>query len=122
MSDRVADKFATFVAQPEPLIAVTVRPAGSASVTVTDPNEAAVPTFVTTTVYVSPTSPCVKLPVCDLRTARSAKAVAAVTVKLLEEVAVPPNVATATDPEVAPAGTVAVICVVESMLNAALMP
>ena len=44
------------------------------------------------------------------------------TVKLLALVAVPPSVWTRTKPEVAPAGTVAVICAVESMVKDALTP
>src|SRR5437899_2920698 len=45
-----------------------------------------------------------------------------VTAKLLELVAVPPSVATARCPAVAFVGTVAVICVVEFIVNAALVP
>src|ERR1039458_5248175 len=44
------------------------------------------------------------------------------TVKLLALAAVPPSVWSWTRPEVAPAGTVAVICAVESMVKDALTP
>src|ERR1035441_8217285 len=53
--------------------------------------------------------------------ARSA-ALALPTVKLPALAAVPPSDWTWIRPEVAPAGTVAVICVVESMVNDALVP
>jgi hypothetical protein len=46
----------------------------------------------------------------------------AVTVKLPELVAVPPGVVTAHWPELAPDGTVAVICVAESTVNVAVVP
>jgi hypothetical protein len=47
LSDRVHVRFARFVVQPVPLIVVAINPAGSESVTVMDPDEAAFPTLVT---------------------------------------------------------------------------
>ena len=66
-------------------------------------------------------SPWAKLPVWVVLMARSGP-VELPTVKLLELVAVPPSVWTWIKPEVAPAGTVATICVVEPMVKAALVP
>src|SRR5262249_13997126 len=56
-SERVHVSVARFAVQPDPPIAVALNPAGRASVTVTVPAEAPVPTLVTMTVNVSPTSP-----------------------------------------------------------------
>jgi hypothetical protein len=47
LSEREQVKLARFVVQPVPLIVVAIRPAGSESVTVMDPDEAAFPTLVT---------------------------------------------------------------------------
>ena len=48
-------------------MAVAVKPAGNASVTVTAPTVGAVPILLTVMVYVAPTVwPCVKLPACVL--------------------------------------------------------
>src|SRR5262249_29601239 len=58
------------VAPPE--IAVAVRPEGRVSTAVRGPDVVPVPEFVAVIVYVSPTSPCVKFPVCDFATVRSA--------------------------------------------------
>ena len=55
--------------------------------------------------------------VCDEGDADTAKSGAAVTVKLLDEVAVPPGVVTAIGPVVAPLGTVAVICESDPTVN-----
>src|ERR1051325_11663316 len=56
---------------PVPLIAVAVSPVGSVSTTLTAPEVDPAPEFVTVMVYVAPTCPCVKLPVCDFDTVKS---------------------------------------------------
>src|SRR4051812_38093242 len=61
-SERVQVKFVILKDQPEPLIAVAVRPSGRESVTVIVPEEALGPTFTTVIVHVSPRSPWVKFP------------------------------------------------------------
>src|ERR1017187_3428902 len=66
-------------------------------------------------------SPWVKLPVWVATIAKSVTVVPP-TVKMLALAAVPPSVCTHIKPEVAPAGTVAVICAVESMVKGALVP
>jgi hypothetical protein len=58
--------------QPLPEIAVAVNPLGSESVAVTVPLVEPGPAFETATEYVSPWSPWVKLPMCDLAIVRSA--------------------------------------------------
>src|SRR5262249_36562558 len=57
--------------QPGPLIAVAVRPGGSASATVMVPTVGAVPMFDAVNMYTAPAWPCVNAPGCELATARS---------------------------------------------------
>ena len=57
--------------QPEPLIALAVRPAGSVSVTARAPEEGATPILLTVIVYEAPLSPKTKLREWLLMTVRS---------------------------------------------------
>src|SRR5207245_352515 len=71
-SARVQVRVASVHDQPVPEIAVAVKPVGSVSATVTVPLVAPVPELVAVSVYVSPLSPWMKFPVCDLAIVMSA--------------------------------------------------
>jgi hypothetical protein len=78
--DVVHVRVASVQVQPEPLIAVAVKPAGNASTTVTVPAVGALPTLETVNVYVAPTWPSAKLPTCvDVTVTSGARGVTVVT-------------------------------------------